>query len=66
MKLHRNQLNCTHPVAQPDKLMTLIKAANVEEVESIWTTLFAKVQRTGSQACRYNDEKQRLIPRTGT
>ncbi|KAL2059107.1 hypothetical protein ABVK25_000399 [Lepraria finkii] len=26
----------------PDKLMTLIKAANVEEVESIWTTLFAK------------------------
>jgi len=25
-----------------DKLQTLIKAANVEEVEPIWTTLFAK------------------------
>ena len=28
---------------QADKLQTLIKAANVEDVESIWTTLFAKV-----------------------
>ena len=28
---------------KPDKLQTLIKAANVEDVESIWTTLFAKV-----------------------
>lgn len=26
----------------PDKLLTLIKTANVEEVEPIWTTLFAK------------------------
>ncbi|MCJ1459241.1 60S acidic ribosomal protein P1 [Mycoblastus sanguinarius] len=26
----------------PDKLQTLIKSANVEDVESIWTTLFAK------------------------
>ncbi|MCJ1280489.1 60S acidic ribosomal protein P1 [Puttea exsequens] len=26
----------------PEKLQTLIKAANVEDVESIWTTLFAK------------------------
>jgi len=25
-----------------DKLMTLIKAANVEDVEPIWTSLFAK------------------------
>ncbi|KAL9640727.1 MAG: hypothetical protein Q9164_000122 [Protoblastenia rupestris] len=25
-----------------DKLQTLIKAANVDDVESIWTTLFAK------------------------
>ena len=29
---------------QPDKLQTLIKAANVEDVEAIWTSLFAKVQ----------------------
>ncbi|KAI4162545.1 MAG: hypothetical protein LQ342_003776 [Letrouitia transgressa] len=26
----------------PDKLQTLIKAANVDDVESIWTTIFAK------------------------
>jgi hypothetical protein len=26
-----------------DKLQTIIKAANVQDVESIWTTLFAKV-----------------------
>ncbi|KAL8720341.1 MAG: hypothetical protein Q9225_002769 [Loekoesia sp. 1 TL-2023] len=26
----------------PDKLNSLIKAANIEDVESIWTTLFAK------------------------
>ncbi|CAF9931881.1 MAG: hypothetical protein HETSPECPRED_008207 [Heterodermia speciosa] len=26
----------------PDKLQTLIKAASVDDVESIWTTLFAK------------------------
>ncbi|KAL8899102.1 MAG: hypothetical protein Q9180_000768 [Flavoplaca navasiana] len=26
----------------PDKLQTLIKAANIDDVESIWTTLFAK------------------------
>ena len=31
---------------QADKLQTLIKAANVEDVETIWTTLYAKVQRT--------------------
>lgn len=27
-----------------DKLLTLIKSANVEDVEPIWTTLFAKVR----------------------
>ncbi|KAI4098761.1 MAG: hypothetical protein L6R37_006317 [Teloschistes peruensis] len=27
----------------PDKLQTLIKAAGIDDVESIWTTLFAKV-----------------------
>ncbi|RDA82732.1 hypothetical protein CP532_2406 [Ophiocordyceps camponoti-leonardi (nom. inval.)] len=26
----------------PDKLQTLIKAANVQEVEPIWTSIFAK------------------------
>lgn len=30
-------------IIQPDKLQTLIKTAKVEDVESIWTTLFAKV-----------------------
>lgn len=30
---------------QADKLQTLIKAANVEDVEPIWATLFAKVRR---------------------
>ena len=34
---------------QPDKLQTLIKAANVEDVEPIWTTLYAKVRRTISE-----------------
>lgn len=29
---------------KPDKLLTLIKAASVEDVEPIWTTLFAKVR----------------------
>lgn len=28
-----------------EKLQTLIKAANVQDVEPIWTTLFAKVSR---------------------
>jgi ribosomal protein L12E/L44/L45/RPP1/RPP2 len=28
---------------QADKLQTLIKAANLDDVEPIWTTLFAKV-----------------------
>lgn len=32
--------------SQPDKLQTIIKAANVEDVEPIWTTLFSKVQPT--------------------
>lgn len=29
---------------QADKLQTIIKAANVQDVEGIWTTLFAKVR----------------------
>jgi hypothetical protein len=29
---------------QADKLQTLIKAAKVEEVEPIWTSIFAKVR----------------------
>ena len=29
---------------QAEKLQTIIKAANVEDVEAIWTTLFAKVR----------------------
>lgn len=29
---------------QSDKLQTLIKAAKVEEVEPIWTSIFAKVR----------------------
>lgn len=33
------------PSTKPDKLLTLIKTANVEEVEPIWTTLFAKVRK---------------------
>ena len=28
---------------QADKLQTIIKAAKVDDVEPIWTTLFAKV-----------------------
>lgn len=37
---------------KPDKLQTLIKAANVEDVESIWTTLFAKVWTNKGTICR--------------
>ncbi len=29
---------------QADKLQTLIKAAKIDDVEPIWTTLFAKVR----------------------
>ena len=36
-------LEDTDPNTKSDKLSTLIKAAGVEDVESIWTTLFAKV-----------------------
>jgi hypothetical protein len=32
---------------QADKLQSLIKAAKIEEVEPIWTTLFAKVRTPG-------------------
>ena len=31
---------------QADKLQTLIKAANVADIEPIWTSLFAKVRAT--------------------
>jgi len=31
---------------QADKLQTLIKAAGVEDVEPIWTSLFAKVRKS--------------------
>jgi hypothetical protein len=30
-------------ILQADKLQTLLKAAKVDEVEPIWTSLFAKV-----------------------
>ena len=41
------------PGTKPDKLLTLIKTANVEEVEPIWTTLFAKVHRSCFHLGRY-------------
>lgn len=31
-------------IRQADKLLTLIKAAGIEDVEPIWTSLFAKVE----------------------
>lgn len=31
---------------QADKLQALIKAAKIEDVEPIWTSLFAKVRQT--------------------
>jgi hypothetical protein len=31
---------------QADKIQTIIKAANVLDVEPIWASLFAKVRRT--------------------
>ena len=36
---------------KPDKLLTLIKSANVEDVEPIWTTLFAKVRILDTHQC---------------
>lgn len=41
--LHRTPL--TFQTMQADKLQTLIKAANIDDVEPIWATLFAKVRR---------------------
>lgn len=35
---------------QADKLQTILKAAKVEEVEPIWTTLFAKARISPYQA----------------
>lgn len=40
--LHRTPL--ISQTMQADKLQTLIKAANVDDVEPIWATLFAKVR----------------------
>jgi hypothetical protein len=34
----------TNLLSQSDKLQSLIKAAGIEEVEPIWTSLFAKVR----------------------
>lgn len=44
----QDSLHCTLLIPQTmqaDKLQTLIKAANVDDVEPIWATLFAKVRR---------------------
>lgn len=44
----QDALHCTLLILQTmqaDKLQTLIKAANVDDVEPIWATLFAKVRR---------------------
>ena len=38
--------------SKPDKLSTLIKAADVDDVESIWTTLFAKVDFNDLEICK--------------
>lgn len=35
--------------SQADKLQTLIGAAKVEGVEPIWTSLFAKVRKSGAK-----------------
>ena len=32
-------------ITQADKLQTLLKAANITDVEPIWTTLFSKVRK---------------------
>jgi hypothetical protein len=37
---------------QADKLQTLIKAAGVDEVEPIWTSLFAQVRVTLKENAR--------------
>jgi hypothetical protein len=39
-------------ITQADKLNTLIKAAKIEDVEPIWSSLFAKVRITRMRAER--------------
>lgn len=46
-------LEDSDPSTKPDKLLTLIKTANVEDVEPIWTTLFAKVRIPHSDIGHY-------------
>lgn len=38
-----------------DKLQSLISAAKVEEVEPIWTTLFAKVYSSGTDVAKFGN-----------
>lgn len=40
----RVKANSSSRHQQADKLQTLIKAAKVEDVEPIWTSIFAKVR----------------------
>jgi hypothetical protein len=42
-QLHGNMLTDWVSAKQADKISTLIKAANVADVEPIWASLFAKV-----------------------
>lgn len=49
-----------------DKLLTLIKAANVEDVEPIWATLFAKVRILHPDIRHYIQSRQKLTCETGT
>ena len=55
----------TNNSPQADKLQTLIKAANVEDVESIWTTLFAKVAdnypQPGNASLTANSQTRHLM-----
>ena len=46
-------LKDTDPSKKSDKLSTVIKAAGVEDVELIWTTLFAKVRIVRFDVGRY-------------
>lgn len=43
ISIHLREANCQ---SQSDKIQTLIKAANVADVEPIWASLFAKVRNT--------------------
>lgn len=41
---YHNNWKVTNTVYQADKLQTIIKAAKIDDVEPIWTSLFAKVR----------------------